>query len=47
MDHAKAELRQADREQALQILHALTRYSNNGEGGVKRLKGSSDFRLRA
>jgi mRNA-degrading endonuclease RelE of RelBE toxin-antitoxin system len=46
-DHAKADLRQVDREQALQILHSLTRYGHGGEGDVKRLKGSSDFRLRA
>lgn len=45
-DHAKADLRQIDREQALQILRALTRYGNSGEGDLKRLKGSSDFRLR-
>jgi mRNA-degrading endonuclease RelE of RelBE toxin-antitoxin system len=46
-DRAKADLRQIDREQALQILHALTGYGNSSEGDVKRLKGSSDFRLRA
>jgi len=46
VDPAKADLRQIDREHAVQILHALTRYSNSGEGDVKRLKGSSDFRLR-
>ena len=43
---AKAELRQIDRDQALQILLALTEYSKNGKGDVKRLKGSADWRLR-
>ena len=46
-DRAKADLRQIDREQALQILLTLTRYGGSGEGDVKRLQGSSDFRLRA
>jgi mRNA-degrading endonuclease RelE of RelBE toxin-antitoxin system len=45
-DHARADLRRINREQALQILHALTRYSNTGEGDLKRLKGSGDSRLR-
>ncbi len=45
-DHAKADLRGIDRDQPLRILRALTRYGNNGEGDVKLLKGSSDFRLR-
>lgn len=40
------DLRRIDREQAMQILHALTRYANAGEGGAKRLQGSKDFRLR-
>lgn len=46
-DHAKADLRGIDREQALEILHVLTRYGGSGDGDVKRLKGSSGFRLRA
>ena len=46
-DRAKADLRQIDREQTLQMLHILTRYGPSCEGDVKRLKGSSDFRLRA
>lgn len=45
-DHGKSDLRQIDREQARQILRALTLYGNSGEGDVKRLKGSPDFRLR-
>lgn len=45
-DQAKSELRQIDREQAPQILEALTHYSKTGQGDIKRLKGSSDLRLR-
>jgi mRNA-degrading endonuclease RelE of RelBE toxin-antitoxin system len=45
-DQAKLELRRIDREQALHILEALTRYSRTGRGDIQRLKGSSDFRLR-
>lgn len=30
----------------MKILLALTRYRDTGEGDLKRLKGSSDFRLR-
>ena len=30
----------------MNILLALTRFGNTGEGDVKRLKGSKDFRLR-
>jgi mRNA-degrading endonuclease RelE of RelBE toxin-antitoxin system len=36
-----------DREQAMSVLLALTRFGNTGEGDVKQLKGSQDFRLRA
>jgi mRNA-degrading endonuclease RelE of RelBE toxin-antitoxin system len=39
-DHAKSDLRRVDRQRA------LTDYANTGLGDVKRLKGSSDFRLR-
>ena len=35
-----------DREHAMEILHALTRYGNTGEGDVKRLRVFGDFRLR-
>jgi mRNA-degrading endonuclease RelE of RelBE toxin-antitoxin system len=45
-DQAKMELRQIDREQALEILKALTHYAKTGEGDLKRLKGSTDWRLR-
>ena len=43
---AGADLRRIDREQAMNILLALTRFGNTGEGDVKQLKGSKDFRLR-
>ncbi len=39
-------MRRIDREQALEILHALTEYSNAGGGDVKRLRASTDWRLR-
>jgi len=47
-DQAKAELRAIDRETALHILHALARYLETGEGGVKRLQNIEppEFRLR-
>ena len=43
---ARNDLRRIDREQAMQILQALARYGETGEGDVKRLQGSRDFRLR-
>jgi mRNA interferase RelE/StbE len=43
---ARADLRRVDREQAMKILLALTRFRDTGEGDVKQLKGSTDFRLR-
>ena len=43
---ARADLRRIDREQAMKILLALTRFAKTGEGDVKQLKGSTDFRLR-
>ena len=43
---ARSDLRRIDREQAMNILLALTRFGNTGEGDVKQLKGSKDFRLR-
>ncbi len=43
---ARADLRRIDREQAMTILLALTRFGKSGEGDVKQLKGSKDFRLR-
>ena len=45
-DHAKEQLRQIDREQALRILHARTDYAASGKGQVKKLTGSGDLRLR-
>ena len=45
-EHAKEQLRQIDREQAIQILRALTDYASSGKGQVKKLKGSGDLRLR-
>ncbi len=45
-EQAKSELRQIDRQQALEILHALTRYAKTGEGDLKHLRGSTDWRLR-
>jgi mRNA-degrading endonuclease RelE of RelBE toxin-antitoxin system len=45
-DRAKEQLRQIDRGQALDILHALTDYAASGKGQVKKLKGSGDLRLR-
>jgi len=43
---AQSDLRRIDREQAMSILLALTRYAKTGEGDVKQLKDSKDFRLR-
>jgi mRNA-degrading endonuclease RelE of RelBE toxin-antitoxin system len=45
-ERAKEQLRQIDRQQALQILHALTDYASSGQGQIKKLKGSGDLRLR-
>jgi mRNA interferase RelE/StbE len=45
-EHAKEQLRQIDREQAIQILRALTDYASSGKGQIKKLKGSGDLRLR-
>lgn len=36
---ARAELRRVDRETAMRILLALTRYADTGEGDVKALEG--------
>jgi len=36
---AQAQLRHVDRETAMRILMALTRYSETGEGDVKALEG--------
>lgn len=45
-DRAQAELRQIGQQQALEILHALTRYGHTGAGDVKHVRGSTDLRLR-
>ena len=45
-DSARSDLRRIDREQAMTILLALTRFAKTGEGDIKQLKGSKDFRLR-
>jgi mRNA-degrading endonuclease RelE of RelBE toxin-antitoxin system len=45
-ERAREQLRQIDREQALEILHSLTDYADSGKGQMKRLKGSGDLRLR-
>jgi len=45
-DKAKGELRQIDKQQAMAILHALTDYAKTGQGDIKRLRGSTDWRLR-
>ena len=45
-ERAKEQLRQIDREHAMQILYALTDYAASGKGQVKKLKGSGDLRLR-
>jgi mRNA interferase RelE/StbE len=38
-ESARSELRGIDREMAIRILHALTRYGDSGEGDVKALAG--------
>jgi mRNA interferase RelE/StbE len=45
---ARSELRGIDRESAMRILLALTRYGESGEGDIKALSGEWDgyFRLR-
>lgn len=43
---ARSDLQRIDREQAMRILLSLTRFAKTGEGDVKQLKGTTDFRLR-
>ena len=38
-ESARSELRGIDREMAIRILHALTRFGDSGEGDVKALTG--------
>jgi|HubBroStandDraft_1064217.scaffolds.fasta_scaffold438724_1 mRNA interferase RelE/StbE len=47
-ESARSELRSVDREHAIRILMALTRYGESGEGDIKALSGDWDgyFRLR-
>jgi mRNA interferase RelE/StbE len=47
-ESARSELRAVDRESAMRILLALTRYGESGEGDLKALSGEWDgyFRLR-
>ncbi|HEX6896828.1 MAG TPA: hypothetical protein VF146_16230 [Bryobacteraceae bacterium] len=40
---ARADLRPIDRKQAMNILRALTRFAQTGEGDLKQLKGSKDL----
>jgi hypothetical protein len=41
-ESARAELRGVDREYAMRILMALTRYGETGEGDIKALSGDWD-----
>jgi mRNA interferase RelE/StbE len=46
-ERARTEVRALDRETAMRILVALTRFAESGEGDIKRLQGStSELRLR-
>jgi mRNA interferase RelE/StbE len=47
-ESARSELRGVDRESAMRILIALTRYGESGEGDIRALSGEWDgyFRLR-
>jgi mRNA interferase RelE/StbE len=47
-ESARSELRAVDRENAMRILLALTRYAESGEGDIKALSGDWDgyYRLR-
>lgn len=47
-ESARSELRGIDRDAAIRILEALTRYGDSGEGDVKALSGEwrGFFRLR-
>jgi mRNA interferase RelE/StbE len=41
-ESARSELRAVDRENAMRILLALTRYAESGEGDIKALSGERD-----
>ena len=45
-DQARSELRKIERQQALNILLELTRFGETGQGDVRRLKNSDQYRLR-
>ena len=45
-DRAKGDLRKIERQQAMNILLELTRYGKTGQGDVKRLQNSDQYRLR-
>jgi mRNA interferase RelE/StbE len=46
-ERAREEIRALDREVAMRIFAALTRFVETGEGDIKRLQGStSELRLR-
>jgi len=47
-ESVRGELRSIDRESAMRLLLALTRYGESGEGDIKALSGEWDgfFRLR-
>lgn len=45
-DQARGELRKIERQQAMNILLELTRYGATGQGDMKRLKNSDQYRLR-
>ena len=45
-EQAKGDIRQIEREQAMQILLELTKFAKTGEGDIKRLKAPDQYRLR-
>ena len=46
-ERARAEVRALDRETAMRIFAALTRFAESGDGDIKRLQGTSgELRLR-
>ena len=46
-ERARAEIRALDREMAMRIFAALSRFAEIGEGDIKRLQGTtSELRLR-
>ena len=47
-ESARSELRGVDRESAMRVLLALTRYGDSGEGDIRALSGDWDgyYRLR-